>query len=316
MELRHLATFVAVAEEGSFTRAAGRLHVVQSAVSAGVRALERELGVTLFDRTTHRVELSEAGRALLPEARRTLAAAAAARDAVDELRGGLRGTVRLGMMLAPRQAGISVPRLLAALRDSYPGIEVTLEIGASTVNAEHVRRGRLDLAFVGLAPGAVADLELTPLLTEEMQLVVPVDHPLAGRSSVALAELSGEPFADGPPEWGTRIANEHAFAIAGVRRTVAYEVADLWLTTDFVRYGLAVAIVPPTWADTEGVAMVPLRPPVPEFTISIAAPADRELGAAARVLLDLAIRSSGRLPAGEPAAPARARGSRRSSPPR
>lgn len=306
MELRHLATFAAVAEEGSFTRAAGRLHVVQSAVSSGVRALERELGVTLFDRTTHRVQLSEAGRALLPEARRTLAAAAAARDAVDQLRGGLRGTVRLGMMLAPRQAGISVPRILAALRADHPGIEVTLDIGASTTNAERVRRGRLDLAFVGLSAGSAPELELTPLLTEEMRLVVPPEHPLAGRGSVALEELSRETFVDGPPEWGTRIANERAFAIAGVRRTVAYEVADLSLTVDFVRYGLAVAIVPPTWADADGVAMVPLRPPAPEFTISIAAPADRELGAAAHVLLDLALRSSGPLPAGGPGAPGRA----------
>ena len=75
MELRHLATFVAVAEEGSFTRASARLHVVQSAVSAGVRTLERELGAALFDRTTHRVRLTDAGYALLPEARATLAAA-------------------------------------------------------------------------------------------------------------------------------------------------------------------------------------------------------------------------------------------------
>src|SRR3954451_14761007 len=152
--------------------------------SPGVRALERELGATLFDRTTHRVQLSEAGRALLPEARRTLAAAAAARDAVDQLRGGLRGTVRLGMMLAPRQAGISVPRILAALRADHPGIEVTLDIGASTTNAERVRRGRLDLAFVGLSAGSAPDLELTPLLTEEMRLVVPPEHPLAARGSV------------------------------------------------------------------------------------------------------------------------------------
>jgi DNA-binding transcriptional LysR family regulator len=223
--------------------------------------------------------------------------------------------VRLGMMLAPGQAGLSVPRILAALRDEYPGIEVALEIAASTTNAEHVRRGRLDIAFVGLAPGALPDLDVTPLLTEEMQLVVPPDHPLAARGSVALEELSREPFADGPPGWGTRIAIERAFAVAGVRRSVQYEVADLSLTVDFVRYGLAVAIVPPTWADTEGLAMVPLRPPVPEFTISIAAPADRELGAAARVLLEEAIRSVP-LRAGEPDAPARARGSRRSSPPR
>src|SRR4051794_14371497 len=120
MELRHLATFVAVAEEGSFTRAAGRLHVVQSAVSSGVRALERELGVTLFDRTTHRVQLSEAGRALLPEARRTLAAAAAARDAVDQLRGGLRGTVRLGVMLAAGQGRRGVARGLPPPRAEDP----------------------------------------------------------------------------------------------------------------------------------------------------------------------------------------------------
>jgi DNA-binding transcriptional LysR family regulator len=302
MELRHLATFTAVAEEGSFTRAAARLHIVQSAVSSNVRALERELGVTLFDRSTHRVELSEAGRAFLPEARRTLAAAAAARDAVDQLRGGLRGTVRMGMMLAPRDAGISVPRMLAELRQDHPGIDVTLEIGASTVNAEHVRRGRLDIAFVGLSAGSVPELELTSLLTEEMQLVVAPDHPLAGRDSVALEELSRETFADGPPEWGTRIANEHAFALAGVRRKVAYEVADLSLTVDFVRYGLAVAIVPPTWADADGVAMVRLRPPVPRFTISIASPADRELGAAARVVRELAIRSA-LLPAAGPGAP-------------
>ena len=98
MELRHLATFVAVAEEGSFTRASSRLHVVQSAVSAGVRTLERELGAALFDRTTHRVELTDAGVALLPEARATLVAARAAREAVDAVRGGLRGTVTLGIM--------------------------------------------------------------------------------------------------------------------------------------------------------------------------------------------------------------------------
>jgi DNA-binding transcriptional LysR family regulator len=305
MELRHLATFVAVAEEGSFTHAAGRLHVVQSAVSSNVRALERELGVALFDRSTHRVQLSEAGRALLPEARRTLAAAAAARDAVDQLRGGLRGTVRVGMMLAPGQAGISVPRILAVLRADHPGIEVALEIGASTTNAEHVRRGRLDIAFVGLTAGTVGELELTPLLTEQMQLVVAPDHPLAERDSVALDELSRETFVDGPPEWGTRIANERAFAVAGVRRTVAHEIADLSLTVDFVRYGLAVAIVPPTWADTEGVAMVRIRPPAPEFTISIAAPADRELGAAAQVVRDLAVRSALR-PAAEPGVPAQA----------
>src|SRR5690349_25087262 len=95
MELRHLATFVAVAEERSFTRAADRLHVVQSAVSAGVKTLERELGTALFTRSTQAVDLTDAGHALLPEARATLAAANAARDAVEQVRDGLHGTVPL-----------------------------------------------------------------------------------------------------------------------------------------------------------------------------------------------------------------------------
>src|SRR5579872_965288 len=113
MELRQLAVFVAVAEEGSFTRAADRLHIVQSAVSAGVRNLETELGATLFDRSTHKVQLTDAGRALLPEARATLAAATAARDAVDAVGGGVRGTVLLGTMQAQgMRAAIDLPRLL------------------------------------------------------------------------------------------------------------------------------------------------------------------------------------------------------------
>ena len=124
VELRQLATFVAVAEEGSFTRAADRLHVVQSAVSAGVRNLERQLETRLFDRSTHRVELTDSGRALLPEARATLAAAQAARDAVDEARGGLRGTVVLGTMQAQGMRAIDLTRVLAAFRAEHPGVKL------------------------------------------------------------------------------------------------------------------------------------------------------------------------------------------------
>ncbi len=303
MELRQLATFTAVAEEGSFTRAAGRLHVVQSAVSAGVRALERELGVTLFDRTTHRVELSDAGRVLLPEARRTLAAAAAARDAIDQLHGGLRGTVRLGVMLSQRAPAVSVPRLLAALRAEHPGIDVQLKIGGSATHAEDVRRGRLDLAVIGLPRGTTRGLELVTLGEQEMRLVVPAGHRLAERASVALAELEDEPFVDGPPDWGSRIATDRAFAAAGRSRAIAYEVADMAGLAEFVHYGLAVAIIPPAMVDPGAeVRVVPIRPDPPYFTTSLAAPAGREVGAAARALLELATSADRR--AGAPGAPA------------
>src|SRR5205807_94272 len=151
MELRQLATFVAVAEEGSFTRAADRLHVVQSAVSAGVRKLEDELGASLFDRSTHHVKLTDAGRALLPEARATLAAAQAARDAVDEARGGLRGTVVLGTMQAQGMRAIDLAGVLAAFRAERPGVEIAIRhSGGSSEMAREVVDGRLDLAFVAL----------------------------------------------------------------------------------------------------------------------------------------------------------------------
>src|ERR1700759_4110008 len=153
LELRDLRTFLAVAEEGSFTRASQRLHVVQSAVSAGVRTLERELGVTLFDRSTHRVALSEAGEALLPEARATLGAAAAAREAVEQVRGGLRGTVILGTMQAQGMHAIDVPGLLARFRARFPNVTVNVRhAGGSSAMADEVRDGGLDIAFVAL-PG-------------------------------------------------------------------------------------------------------------------------------------------------------------------
>ena len=98
VELRHLEYFVAVAEELSFTRASRRLHVVQSGVSSAIQSLERDLGTPLFERDRHRVAMTDAGQALLPEARATLAAAQAARDVVGQARGGLRGTVTVGTM--------------------------------------------------------------------------------------------------------------------------------------------------------------------------------------------------------------------------
>ncbi|MFI6763054.1 LysR family transcriptional regulator [Micromonospora sp. NPDC050417] len=292
MELRHLATFTAVAEEGSFTRAADRLRVVQSAVSAAVRNLERELGVPLFERTTHRVQLTDAGRLLLPEARRTLAAAAAAREVVDQLRGGLRGTVRLGMMQAQRASAVSVARLLAEFRAEHPGVEVELRVGASAAHAADLRSGRLDLAYLALPSGSAAGLDLLPLDAQNMPLVCTSDHPLADRAEVELGDLAEETFVDTPPDWGNRIATDRAFAAAEVSRTVRYEVGDLGSLIDFVRHRLAIAFVPPSAIVRDvGLRLIPVRHG-PVFRTSIAAPADRRLGAPARALLATAQRQA------------------------
>ena len=294
MELRHLATFVAVAEEGNFTRASARLHIVQSAVSAGVRALERELGSALFERTTHQVELTDAGRALLPEAHATLAAAAAARDAVDRVRGGLRGVVRVGTMQADALSGISLAELLAAFRAEHPEVEFHVRQGYSTEMAEQVREGRLDFAFLALPGSRMGGLELTPIRREVMALGVHAGHRLAGRADVELGALVDETFADGPPKWGTRVAADRAFATAGLERRVALEINDTRTMIDFVRHGVAAAFLAPSFVrEPDGVALVPVRHHAPVFETFIAAPSTRRLGAAAAALLELAHRHVG-----------------------
>ena len=289
MELRHLATFVAVAEERSFSRASDRLHVVQSAVSAGVKALEQELGMELFDRTTRRVDLTDAGQALLPEARRTLAAARGAREAVDQVRGGLRGTVELGMMQADALGTINVAALLAAFRAEHPDVELHALQADSAEMAARVRDGRLDFAFLALPSRQAAGLRLTPIASEKMPLAVYESHPFAERVDIELSAVTGEAFADGPPTFGTRVAVDRAFAAAGLQREIALEVNDTQTLVDLVRHGLAVAFLAPSFVrDMRGIALVSIRHHAPVFESYIAEPTNRRLSAAATALLELA----------------------------
>ena len=283
MELRQLAVFVAVAEEMSLTRAAERQNVVQSAVSATLRTLERQLGVALVARTTHKVELTDAGRLFLPEARRTLAAAQEARYVIQQVRGGLRGTLHLGIMLFTPALTVSPPRLISRFAAEHPKMEVTAATGASGDHAEALRRGRLDLAYLALPPEDATGLVLHPLFTQTMSLVVPVGHRLAGREQVELTELADEPFVETTPSWGTRIATDRAFIRAGATRTIRYEIADNYAALDFVRHGLAVAISPSVFVGS-GLAFVPIARHAPRMVMSLAV-ADSEPSTPVREML-------------------------------
>lgn len=293
--MRQLATFVAVAEEGSFTRASDRLHVVQSAVSAGVRKLERELGTMLFDRSTHTVKLTDAGRALLPEARATLAAAQAARDAVDEVRGGVRGTVVLGTMQAQGMRAIDLAGVLAAFRAEHPAVEVQVRhSGGSSQMAREVREGRLDLAFVALAGKGPSGVELTPLASEPILLAVPAGHALAESADVELAALRDETLVDLPAGWGIRMAVDRSFAAAGLTHNITYEVNDTATMVEFIRNELAIGMLPRSLIDTTtNIVFVPIRDHPPEFQTAIAIPANRRLSAATRALLETIRRHTG-----------------------
>ncbi|MEU1457598.1 LysR family transcriptional regulator [Streptomyces avermitilis] len=242
MELRHLQHFIAVAEDQHFTRAAERLMVSQSGLSASIRALERELQAPLFVRTTRSVTLTEAGRALRGEAGRILAQVRAAHDAVAAVQGGLRGTLSLGTEQCI--AGVHVARLLGGFRRQHPDVEIRLRQAGSGALAEEVAAGRLDLAFAVRTETDTDQLRSVPLTGEPMTVLCHPTHPLATAGAVVPEDLGGEAFVDFHPDWGPRRITDAAFAAAGVRRTVALEVNDVHSLLDLVEEGLGVAVVP------------------------------------------------------------------------
>lgn len=289
MELRHLEYFVTVAEERHFTRAAERLMVSQSGLSASVRALERELGTKLFVRTTRSVELTGPGRALLGEATRTLASVRAAKEAVAAAQGLLRGTLSVGTEQCI--AGVHVPRLLARFRAEHPKVEIRLRQAGSRLLAEDVGAGRLDLAFVALCGPPPQGVRLTPLTEEPLVLLCHPGHALAPGTTARWADLKGEALVDFQPDWGVRQLTDRAFAAAGVERQVALEVNDVHSLIELVEQGLGVAVVPRHFARKPEAAELCAKPltdgPRPVWEVSLARPSGEATSPAARKLCAL-----------------------------
>lgn len=279
MELRQIEYFVAVAEERHFTRTAQRMHVAQSGLSASIRALERELGTSLFVRSTRRVELTDAGRALLTEARRTLHSLAAARDAVAAVQGVLRGSLAIGTIQC--LPGIDLPAALARYRTAHPGVEVQLRQASAPDLFDRVRGGELDMAFVSEPPGGIDTVTLAPLRSLRMMVACAPDHPLADTGPVPLSKLAGETFVDFAPGWVTRDTTDHALRAAHLDRHVALEVNDVHTLLDLVSCGLGIALVPEHFTGKQTSArFTALADPVPEWRIAMATPAHQRPSAA------------------------------------
>ncbi len=238
---------LAVAETNSFTRAAERCLVVQSALSHQIARLERELGAKLFERTSRRVRLTPAGAAFLPAARQCLDAAELAAAEVAAAVGEIRG--RLAVGLIPTVAAVDVPDALREFRRRYPHVRISLRVGASDELAEKVRDGAVDIAFLGLpttaTPQGVAARELA---RDRLVAVVAPDHPLAAEPTVDLRRLSTEVFVDLPAGTAGRIQSDQAFAAAGLDRDVAFEVTTADYIARLVGPGLAVAMLPAAYA--------------------------------------------------------------------
>lgn len=301
MDLKQLESFIAVAEERHFTRAARRLHVVQSGLSQTIRALEDELGGPLFARSTRRVDLTPAGRVLLEEAKRVLFAAREARLAVTQVHGLVRGTLRIGSIqsLAPF---VDLPASLGRFREKFPGIDIELMLDGAAPLLNEVNEGRLDLVFA--QPGEIgAAVAARMVACEDLVVVCAPDHPIAMESPPELAALRDQTFVDLRAEWGMRRLVDRSFAALGATRRIAFEVNDVSMLTDLVAQGLGIALIPESVARARAgdkraspIAVIELaddEPPCWELVVGFKGRNGQPIDGVAKAFLELLISSSG-----------------------
>src|SRR5579859_1751798 len=193
MDLRQLRYLAAVAEYGSFTRAAEAVHVAQPAISQQIRKLEDELGLALVERTTRRVTLTDAGELLVVRARRIMAELEAAELELQALRGISTGHVTVGAMHTMGPVDLSLA--LALFSQLHPGVQFTVREQSSEEMAEMLRVDELDLAFLSVTERVESEgLGLHQLVSEELVVILPPEHHLRRRQRVRMAELAQESF--------------------------------------------------------------------------------------------------------------------------
>ncbi|HEX7740415.1 MAG TPA: LysR family transcriptional regulator [Marmoricola sp.] len=276
MELRHIRSFLALAEERHFGRAATRVHIAQSALSQQIRQLERELGVELFARTTRRVDLTDAGRAFEAHARAIEARVHRATGEASMIASGHAGRVSIGFVGTATYDVL--PRLARRVREELPDVE--LDLRGEMLNPElldALAAGDLDLGLIRPDVALPDDLEVRRLRSERLVAVLPASHRLAGRRRIALTQLAGESFVV-HSSGGRSSIHDHvlrACAEAGFSPPDVTEVGETATLVVFVAAGLGVALVPEPVRSLglEGVSYVALSKP-PTIDLALATPAE------------------------------------------
>lgn len=250
MDLRQLAAVVAIAEHGSFSAAARALHTVQSNISAHVARLERELGVVVFDRGTGR--LTEEGGAILQRARVIQRELDALHADVAAANSEVTGSARLGVI--GTTARWLVPRLLETMAAAYPRVRVVVVDATTTSLLPQVANGHLDLAVIGL-PANDPDVETELLFEEELLVVAPIEHPLAGFERIALPDLADYELLLEPPGTAFRDDLDAEAGRSGVELRSQAEVDGMRLIASLAFEGFGAAILPasalPRWLPAE-----------------------------------------------------------------
>ena len=242
MEIRQLRAFVAIAESGTFTAGALRVHVTQAAISMQIRQLETEIGARVFVRAPRHVILTEAGEHLLQRARHILREHDAALDEIAELAGAERGRLRIGSasaMVLTEQ----LPTVLKELRKQHPAAEISVVSGTSETLVDQILAGELDIAFVSL-PVDVRGIQTQRLSEDQLVAIASPRHKLAKQRTISAFTLAGEKLILGERGGNTRRLIDQFFAQAGVTLRVAMELSRQTAIRRMVEEDMGVGIVP------------------------------------------------------------------------
>jgi DNA-binding transcriptional LysR family regulator len=272
VELRHLRYFVAVAEELHFARAARKLQMAQPPLSQAIMRLEESLGVKLLDRSSRAVQLTAAGRALLPEARDILERAALAERLVQRIGSGELDRLRIGFV--PMSAMLTLPRAIRAFRKSWPRVEVQLQERTSAAQVEALRSGALDLGILVREIVDTSGLQLRPIERYGYVAAVPSTWPLARRSTLRIADFAGSPLILFPQQL---VANFFADFSSACRKSgftphVQQQVAQPYTMFTLVSQELGIGIVQDTarHLKIDGVTFPPIRDMPPALSHEVA----------------------------------------------
>ncbi|WP_315834795.1 LysR family transcriptional regulator [Bradyrhizobium prioriisuperbiae] len=251
--IRQIQSFLHVAELGSFTRAAEKMHTMQPALSQQVRDLEAELGIRLFDRTTRRVELTEGGAEFRNIAAKIIedleAAARNAHDLAERKRG------RVTVAAPPLLAAAIVPRAIADFHRKYPGLQVKLIDARTDQIVEHVRSGQVDCG-IGTFHAGESEISSTLLARDSLMVFCTTGHALAGKPTVGWRDLDGLPLITLTRDSGIRLLVEVGFEAAQIRLVPAYEVGQITTALAMVEAGLGVAVLPTyAWSGARGMTI-------------------------------------------------------------
>jgi DNA-binding transcriptional LysR family regulator len=242
VEIRQLRAFVAIAESGTFTAGALRVHVTQAAISMQIRQLETEIGAKVFVRAPRHVILTEAGEQLLRRARHILREHDAALDEIAELAGAERGRLRIGSasaMVLTEQ----LPSVLKELRKQHPAADISVMSGTSEVLVDQILAGEVDIAFVSL-PVDVRGIKTERLSEDQLVAIASPQHKLAKQKTISAYTLAGERLILGERGGNTRRLIDQFFAQAGVSLRVAMELSRQQAIKRMVEEDMGVGIVP------------------------------------------------------------------------